>query len=67
MSLRGMREAAGLSQEQLAARADLSQTLISQLELGKIPNPGTRTLRQIADALGVPLHDVIAVVLDEVA
>jgi transcriptional regulator with XRE-family HTH domain len=67
MSLRDMRETAGLTQDELAAKSGLSQTQISQLELGKIPNPGTRTLRRLADALGVPLGAVISSVLDEVA
>jgi transcriptional regulator with XRE-family HTH domain len=64
MSLRDMRERAGLSQDELAAKSGLSQAQISQLERGQTRNPGVSTLMQLADALGVPLHHVIAAVVE---
>lgn len=67
MSLRDMRTQSGLTQDELAAKSGLSQTQISKLESGEIRNPGMRTLRKLADALGVSLGAVISAVLDEVA
>ena len=47
-----LRAAAGLTQEQLAVRAGLSQQYISDLERGKL-NPTIVTLYELATALGV--------------
>lgn len=44
-----------LSQEQLAERADISQTHISKIELGK-DNPSIKLLKSIAKALGCQLY-----------
>ncbi len=55
--LRRRREAAGLSQEQLADRARLSVEAISALERGKRRSPQPRTLDLIADALGLAPDD----------
>ncbi|HSU00948.1 MAG TPA: helix-turn-helix domain-containing protein [Nocardioides sp.] len=49
--LRGFREAAGLSQEELAARAALSPHAISALERGTRTRPYPHTLRALAVAL----------------
>jgi transcriptional regulator with XRE-family HTH domain len=53
-----LREALGLSQEELAALAGLHRTAISPLELGK---SGTRvvTVFRIAGVLGVPPVDLL--------
>lgn len=40
-----------LTQEELAARAGLTQSMISQLERGAIDNPGWLTIRHIEDGL----------------
>lgn len=50
--LRGLREAAGLSQEELARRSGLSVEAISAIERGKRKRPYPHTLRALADALG---------------
>ncbi len=47
-----LRNAAGLTQEQLAERSGLSQQYISSLERGK-RNPTIVTLYELAQALGV--------------
>jgi len=47
-----LREAAGLTQEQLAVQAGMSQQYISDLERGK-RNPTVVTLYELATALGV--------------
>jgi predicted transcriptional regulator len=50
MDLRAIREAAGLTQEELAAKVDISQSHLSRMEggeLGSLP-----TLRKVVQALG---------------
>ena len=49
--LHALREAAGLSQEELAARASLSTDAISSLERGTRTHPYPATVRALADAL----------------
>ena len=51
--LRTLREAAGLSPEQVAERADLSLSLVSKLERGRKADPRASTLLALATALGV--------------
>lgn len=51
--LRRHREAAGFSQEQLAARAGLSANAIGALERGERKRPYPDTLRRLAEALGL--------------
>ena len=46
-----LRQAAGLTQEQLAGRSGLSQQYLSDLERGKL-NPTVLTLYELAEALG---------------
>ena len=53
-----MRENKGMTQEVLSARADLSQANLSLIENGKA-EPGLRTLRNIANALGVHLTELV--------
>jgi transcriptional regulator with XRE-family HTH domain len=55
-NLKRLREAAGLSQNELADKAGLSQQLVSQLERGV--NRTTRTLPQLAHALGVTIYEI---------
>jgi transcriptional regulator with XRE-family HTH domain len=54
--LRILRERAGLSQTQLAARCNFEQSHISRWERGGA-EPRFESLVQLADALGVPLDD----------
>jgi predicted ATPase/DNA-binding XRE family transcriptional regulator len=51
--LRRLREAAGLTQEELASRAGLSTRGISSLERGERKHPHPHTVRSLADALGL--------------
>jgi transcriptional regulator with XRE-family HTH domain len=46
------REAAGLTQEELAAKARLSPSYISRIENAQIPNPKWFDLEKLASALG---------------
>jgi predicted ATPase/DNA-binding XRE family transcriptional regulator len=51
--LRQLREAAGLTQEQLAERAGLSAKAVSLLERGERRRPYPHTVTSLADALGL--------------
>src|SRR5689334_2804067 len=57
--LRHYRERAGLTQEELAAKAGLTAKAISALERGERRSPYPHTVRALADALGLnPLERV---------
>ena len=56
--LREARTEKGLSQEELAGRAGLHRTYISQVERG-VKSPSLRSLEQIADALETPLWTLL--------
>jgi transcriptional regulator with XRE-family HTH domain len=49
--LRAWRHRAYLSQEQLAAQAELSERTVRNLEAGRVRSPRTGTVRLLADAL----------------
>src|SRR5215471_9755280 len=49
--LRARRHRAFLSQEQLAARAELSERTVRNLEADRVPSPRTDTVRLLAEAL----------------
>ena len=56
--IRELRRRKRLSQEQLAARADLHWTYVSGIERG-VRDPGLRTVARLATALGVSLSDLV--------
>jgi transcriptional regulator with XRE-family HTH domain len=58
-AIRKVRQERGLTQRQLAAKADVEPTWISRLENGSA-NPSIATLRRIAKALKLPLPELIA-------
>jgi transcriptional regulator with XRE-family HTH domain len=58
MTFRDLRTRSGLTQAQLAEQADLEQTTISQIERGKVRNPGILTVQAIARVLKVS-QDVV--------
>src|SRR5499433_984598 len=51
--LRAFRHRACLSQEQLAARAELSERTVRNLEAGRVRSPRNETVRLLADALAL--------------
>ena len=57
--LRTLREAAGLSQQDVAQRADLSLSLIAKMEQGRKADPRASTLLALAGALGVRAGQLI--------
>ncbi len=56
--LRVLRLNAGLSQEDLARAAGVSEGTIKRLEAGKGKQPYPSTRRRIAAALGVPIAEI---------
>jgi transcriptional regulator with XRE-family HTH domain len=53
-NVKTLRQALGISQEELAFRAELDRTYISQIERG-VGNPSVFVLLKVANALGVEL------------
>lgn len=58
-NIRRIREAKGLSQEELAFRAGLHRTYVSGVERG-VRNPTVVILARLARALDAPLSDLVA-------
>jgi transcriptional regulator with XRE-family HTH domain len=58
-ALRSMRKSAGMSQERLAEKSDLSPVFISRIERGK-ESPTIDSLVKIAGALKVRVRDLVA-------
>jgi transcriptional regulator with XRE-family HTH domain len=54
LNLRRLRQAKGLTQEELAHRAEIHQTYLSGVEVGK-RNPSIEVLDRIAAALGADI------------
>ena len=58
-TLRALRDAARLTQDELAARSGLSQGHIVSLEQGRVTNPTLATLEALARGLGVSLRKIL--------
>jgi transcriptional regulator with XRE-family HTH domain len=52
--VRALRQERGLQQRQVAEKAELTPSMVSQIESGRL-TPSLNTLRRVADALGVAL------------
>jgi transcriptional regulator with XRE-family HTH domain len=57
--MRTARKAAGLTQEEVARKTDMSLRAVGDIERGLVPDPHISSLRQIARALGVPVELLI--------
>src|SRR5262245_52714670 len=57
--MRELRETTGMSQQDLAVKADLSLSQVSKLEQGKKADPRVSTLLRLAAALGVTPGQVL--------
>lgn len=64
--LRQLREAAGLTQEQLGFEADLRRTYISILELGQ-QQPSLTTILKVARALNCTPGELLDMVAEEIS
>jgi transcriptional regulator with XRE-family HTH domain len=60
-AVRKTREAAGLSQEELAHRSGLHRTYVSDVERGT-RNLSLWTVKRLCDALGMPASRILAMV-----
>jgi transcriptional regulator with XRE-family HTH domain len=58
-NIKRLRKAQGLSQEELAHRAEMHRTFVSQIERA-VKSPTLESLDRLAKALGVPLAEVVA-------
>lgn len=63
--LRQYREARGWKQDALAAKTGLAQSYISRIERGERTNVPLETLRLFADALQVPLDELVRASMPE--
>lgn len=59
MTIRRLREAEGITQEQLAKRAKVSQGYLSRLEAGDRKAPSIKIAQKLAQALGVPVGELL--------
>ena len=57
--IRAARRAAGLSQEELARRADMSLKGMGDIERGVIPDPHFSSLSKIANGLGISIGELL--------
>lgn len=55
VKLKQLREAVGLTQQVLAARADVSYSTVSKLEQGSVTRPSIKTLQKLVGVLGYDL------------
>ena len=58
-TLRRERRRAGLTQEELADKADVGHATIARIEAGYINAPRVSTLRKLAAALGLQVRDLL--------
>lgn len=54
-----LRRTRGLSQRELAERANVSPATVYEMEAGRRPQPRGSTLRKLADALGVDVSELV--------
>ena len=57
--LKDVRQKKGISQNELSRIANVSQSLICDIENGKVKNPGVQTMLQLAKALECSLDDLV--------
>ncbi|WP_424768066.1 helix-turn-helix domain-containing protein [Paenibacillus sp. sgz302251] len=62
-NIRSLRKKRGLSQEQLALRADINASYMGQVERGE-KNPTIDVLSKIAFALQIPIEQLVNVISD---
>lgn len=55
--IKTLREKSGMTQEELAKKANVNRSLLNQLETGKLTNTSTNTLEKLAKALNCDVRD----------
>lgn len=58
-NIKRFRKKKGISQDRLAKLADVTHTTLVKIESGANRNPTIKTLKKIADALGVKIDDLL--------
>lgn len=62
-NLKALREARGLSQQQLAEKAGVSISVLFQIEQGRKKDPKLSTLVSLAEGLGISPAEFVAAVM----
>lgn len=55
--IKTLREKSGMTQEELAKKANVNRSLLNQLETGKLTKTSTNTLEKLAKALNCDVRD----------
>ena len=58
LNIKRVREEKGMTQEQLAEKANVNRSLLNQLETGKLKNTSINTLQKIADTLNCKIIEL---------
>ena len=58
LNIKRLREEKGMTQEQLAEKANVNRSLLNQLETGKLKNTSINTLQKIADTLNCKISEL---------
>lgn len=58
LNIKRVREEKGMTQEQLAKKANVNRSLLNQLETGKLKNTSINTLQKIADTLNCKITEL---------
>ena len=58
LKIKRVREEKGMTQEQLAEKANVNRSLLNQLETGKLKNTSINTLQKIADTLNCKITEL---------
>lgn len=58
LNIKRLREEKGMTQEQLAEKANVNRSLLNQLETGKLKNTSINTLQKIAVTLNCKIIEL---------
>ena len=58
LNIKRVREEKGMTQEQLAEKANVNRSLLNQLETGKLKNTSINTLQKIAETLNCKITEL---------
>lgn len=58
LNIKRVRKEKGMTQEQLAEKANVNRSLLNQLEAGKLKNTSINTLQKIADTLNCKITEL---------
>jgi DNA-binding XRE family transcriptional regulator len=58
-NIKRLRAKLGMTQDDLAKKADIKYTTLMKVESGTVNKPSVQTMAKIAKALGVPIEDLL--------